>query len=204
MRKKYKKTIAFIGIDGSGKTTIMEEVEKELKKLGEESKPVYMGLGGNFTFPFLRGTMKFYSNIKYRQLNKIRKKELKQDNWRERGFFWVLVQYIELWTRWIKYKLFSKRKIILFDRFFYDGLVLTNEKNFHFFKKITPKPDICFMPVAPPEIIRERKDEASKENIKNFYKKAELLKKHFKIEVIDNTKLLEEVIKEVMEKIKNE
>lgn len=204
MTRKSKKTVVFIGIDGSGKTTTITKIKEELKKIGEESKVVYMGLGDNFTLPFLRKMLEFYSNIKYKQLNKIRKKELKKDNWRERKFFWILIQYIELWIRWIKSKIFSKEKIILFDRFFYDGLIFSNEKNFHFFKKFTPKPDVCFMLVAPPEIIIKRKNEASLKNIENFYKKAELLKKYFEIKTIDNTKSLEKTTKKIMDKIKNE
>ena len=42
------KTIAFIGIDGAGKTTVISEVARELEKVGLKSKRRYMGFGREY------------------------------------------------------------------------------------------------------------------------------------------------------------
>jgi len=93
---------------------------------------------------------------------------------------------------------------VLFDRFFFDGLFFAEGKNFKLFKRLTPKPDICFLLKVPAKIIMQRKDEAKEEEIKKFYKKANLISKYFPIKVLDNTRKINKVIDEIMIHIKNE
>ena len=207
------KTIAFIGIDGAGKTTIIKKVGKELKKKGISSEVFYMGLGRDIQFPLLKRLMGVYSNTRYkgkvitnRENKELRKEKVKQgarDNYRIRGFAWLFVQFIEFWTRWFKSRKHRKRNYVLFDRFFYDGLVFAEGGNFRFFKKFIPKLDKCFLIYAPSDVIRKRKKEASIKNIEEFYNKIKLISKYFDIEIIDNTQNLNRVVKEIINKIEN-
>ena len=114
--------IAFFGIDGCGKTTLIEETRKRLEKDFKNVEIVYMGLGNEFNFPGLKQIMKLLSFIKQR--DKKDEKTLRRYNFRKRSFLWVLGQYSEFWLRYRKAKKKSKNSVILFDRFFYDGLIL--------------------------------------------------------------------------------
>lgn len=193
-----KKLIAFIGIDGAGKTTIIDKTLKSLKENGIKCRRRYMGLGREYQLGFVEFLIKVY-----RKSKEISNKEIDSpSNYRERTFSWVAVQYLELWARYIRENL-RKEDVILFDRYFYDGLILGNKKAFSFFRRLTPRPTKCFLIYARPEIIRKRKKEAEIKDIKNFYKKVDELKKYFDIETIDNNKDLEKVIKKIVEKIKN-
>lgn len=194
------KTIAFIGIDGAGKTTILKGLLKKFEEENIKCGKRYMGLGREYQLKWIEFLIRIYHNNKK---NNYKKGKINiESNYRERSFFWVLVQYIELWARFIREKL-SKKKIVLFDRYFYDGLILGNKKAFSFFRKITPKPTKCFLIYASPQIIRKRKQEAEIKDIKKFYKKINELKKYFDIEVVNNNKDLEKVISKIKSKIKN-
>ena len=194
------KTIVFIGIDGAGKTSIIGDVLKRFEVEGISCKRRYMGLGREYQLKFMEFLIGKFHKRK-------RKKEIKnklgvESNYRERGFYWVLVQYLEFWARFIGEK-FSGKQIILFDRYFYDGLILGNEKTFNFFRRFTPRPTKCFLVYANPQIIRNRKREAEIKDIENFYRKIDKLKKYFDIEVIDNNKDFKVVVDKVVDKIKN-
>lgn len=193
--------IAFIGIDGAGKTTIIKQLGKKLKKDGEKYKIIYMGLGRNQHIPFLKTMMKTYAYLRYGK-NRENPKNRKWDNYRERSPFWVFVQFAEFWVRYINAKKYSKEYIIFFDRFFYDGLILGSATSSHIFRFFTPKIDRCFLISAPPEIIRKRKKEAEIGEIKKYYEKAKKLSHYLPIISIDNTKPLKEVTKNIYDEIK--
>jgi len=191
------KTIAFIGIDGSGKTTLIRRLMKELKNKRIKSVPIYMGLGRNYHTPFLERILEIYSKLKYKKSGlRIKTNPQIKDNYRIRGFFWIMVQYLELWVRYIS-SLFLDG-YVLFDRYFYDGLILSSERNFNFFKKITPAPTKAFLIYAPSAIIVKRKNEASEINVNEFYKRVEKLLKEFEIIKIDNSKPIKTSLKKIM------
>ncbi|MFW5890645.1 MAG: hypothetical protein ACOCUI_00325 [bacterium] len=196
-----RKTIAFIGIDGAGKTTIINEIEKILKKQGIKCKRRYMGLGREYDLRIIEKLIQIYRRLKRGKSDKRKSADLPGHNYRQRGFFWVAVQYLELWARHIKSR-FNKSEVTLFDRYFYDGLILTNRRSFNFFRFITPKPTKAFLLYSKPKVIRSRKKEARIKDIKEFYMRFNRLKSKFDIEIIDNNKNLKEVVKEIVKKIK--
>lgn len=198
---KRKPIVAFIGIDGAGKTTLIEQVGKKFKKDGDKYKVVYMGLGSNQHIPFLKTAMKLYARIRYGK-NRENPKNRKWDNYRERNPFWVLVQFTEFWIRYLRFKGYSKEYIIFFDRFFHDGLILGNPISFHIFRFFTPKIDKCFVISAPPEVIYGRKKEAGIKDIIKYYKKAKKLSHYLPMMFIDNTKPLKEVTGKIYREIK--
>ena len=193
------KTIAFIGIDGAGKTTVIDNVMKKLKGSGASCRRRYMGLGREYQLKFVESLI----SIHHKKRNK-KEKEIgaERSNYRERGFMWVLVQYVELWARFIREK-FRRCNVVLFDRYFYDGLILGNKKAFSFFRRFTPKPAKCFLICADSDVIRGRKKEAEIDDIEEFYKRAEKLNNYFDIKVIDNNQKLEKVVNKIVGEIKN-
>lgn len=196
------KTIAFIGIDGSGKTTVIREVCKGLKKRGKTCEVRYMGLGRDYAFPLMRTFSSWYSSFKHRP-KKSKDKEVKEfdrNNYRTRKLPWLLIQYLEFWTRFIKNK-FIRADYLLYDRYFYDGLILSNDTNFKLLKLITPKPQKCFLIHASSKVILKRKQEANADNINNFYKQAKKLGHYVDLEFVDNEKSLKTVVNEILGKV---
>ncbi len=193
------KTIAFMGIDGAGKTTLINEIEKSLRARGETPDIFYMGLGRDIRLPLLKHLMGRYSTKRY-NLNKSKSKRKDRDNYRPRSSKWLLVYSLELFLRYFLAK-FSRKKYVLFDRYFYDGLVFSSERDFRFLKRLFPRPDKCFLIYAPAKIIRSRKKEAPVKDITKFYERMDEISKHFNIEKIDNTRNLNLVKNEILEKI---
>jgi len=194
------KKIAFIGIDGSGKSALIKELEKLIEKDYGECHVVYMGLGKDMKIPFLKKLMKVYSKKKYGSESE-ESYHKSRDNLRDRSPLWLFVQYSEFWARYLGARKLQKDKIILFDRFFYDGLILGSNLSFSIFRHFTPVPNKCFLIKAPPKIIRERKDEASEEDIIKYYKKSKRVLKFFPIVEIDNTKNLKVVAREIYDMV---
>jgi thymidylate kinase len=201
--------IAFFGIDGSGKSTLLSEVKKKFEKEKKAKvKVVYMGLGGEFNLPFLKQIMKITSKRRYGKSGGV-KEELRKQNYRQRSFFWILGQYSEFWLRYLKAKKWLRKNseksgkdcVVLFDRYFYDGLILGSKASFNFFKHFTPQVDKSFLIQASPELIWKRKKEARPEEIKKYYKKSERLLTLFNITKINNVGPINNVVKKVWREI---
>jgi thymidylate kinase len=209
--KMRVKKIAFFGIDGSGKSTLLSEVKKKFEKEKKAKvKVVYMGLGSEFNLPFLKQIMKISSKRRYGR-SKVSQENLRKQNYRQRSFLWIFGQYSEFWLRYLKAKKWLRKNseksgkacVVLFDRYFYDGLILGSKASFNFFKHFTPKPDKSFLIQASPELIWKRKKEARPEEIKKYYKKAERLLRFFNIKKVDNVGPINNVVKKVWRDIQN-
>jgi thymidylate kinase len=139
--KKTKPMIAFIGIDGSGKTSLIQELSKKIQKQrNEKVEVIYMGLGKDSRLPLLQKMLEFYSKLRYKN-KKAQIKKSEKGNYRERNCFWLFIQYFDLWFRYRKAKKLSKGSVVFFDRFFYEGLILGTNKAFRIFKNFTPVPN---------------------------------------------------------------
>jgi len=66
-----KKIFCFFGIDGAGKTTIIQEIEKKIREEGYDCKTIYMGRAGNHKLPFIKKIIQIRSNrmLKKRKLS---------------------------------------------------------------------------------------------------------------------------------------
>jgi len=149
--------------------------------------------------------MGIYGKLKYKNKNVAKDgvvREGERDNYRIRNFQWLVAQYLDFWLRYLKARK-SKKDYVFFDRYFYDGLVFADGKNFNFFRKFIPKIDLCFLIHAPADVIIDRKKEANEKNVEDFYDKVEHIGKYFKIDKIDNTRDIDVVVEEILEKIKN-
>ena len=195
------KVLVFIGIDGAGKTTIINEVEQRLAQAGKRYRLEYMGLGRNYTVPAFGRALALYTRLKYRKKKKAHQERSVRDNYRIRGFAWVTVQYLELWSRYIRFRCKRDIDYVLCDRYFFDGLILSNTKTYKIFRKLTPRPAKSFLIQADPETIVGRKKEANEGNVIDFYDRVEKLKQDFPISVVNNDRELPLVVDEVMRDI---
>ena len=78
-------TIVFFGIDGSGKTTLINETKKRFENEGEKVKIIYMGLGSEHNMPLLKQIMKITSYFRYKG-KKGNTEEFRKQNFRQRSF----------------------------------------------------------------------------------------------------------------------
>ena len=108
-----KKSIAFIGIDGAGKSTLINNLKKRLEENGEHVRVYYMGIGKDIKMPFLKSLIKIYSSLKYKKGTKKENKktslERERDNYRERNFLWLAIQYIEFLARYLDSRRYLKK-----------------------------------------------------------------------------------------------
>jgi len=153
--------IALVGLDGSGKTAVSENLAGKIK---HGIFVQYMGWT-RFKNPIVQ----FYRRIKYRSgksaadnnqhsvSNQISKVSILQ----------AMVYYFELYTRYLLVFMRKNCCIIVYDRYFYDWLIRINNKFLKsVFKCITPTPDLIIFLTAPADILYSRKKEVSLHNLK--------------------------------------
>ncbi len=198
--------IVFLGIDGSGKTTLINKIKQSLENKNKKTKIVIMGWKKNFHLPFLTYAARIFVNLKrrhYKSKNEKYPDRYSKEFYKDRNLFFSIVYYLELWFRYIE-ALFSRNDYILFDRYFYERLAFMKGLKFKFFKLVTPKPDFCFVLKAPVETIWKRKKEVSKENIKRYYKKIQELSKEVPITKINTSGTIKKAYNQIKFYLKNE
>jgi len=161
-------SIAFIGPDGVGKTTICQGFQKRLEKFPFKKIFYYHG-----RFEFFPQLGKLYNRL-IAGGEGIKDKDIltskKVGNLR--ALLYLAYYGLEYFLGW-PWFLWAKIRgyIFIFDRYFYD--FFANErfpKLFLFISKIIPRPDLLFAINAKPELIYERKKELTIDEIKNQLK----------------------------------
>lgn len=156
--------ISFIGSDGSGKTTIINELPSYLKQKGVDCEVVYYHWRPGFVIKKDVSTEgERVSNPHEKAPYGIIKSFVK--------FMLINIDYISGYFFKVK-KETKEGKLVIFDRYYYDyyldkvryRLSLSNKiiKGFQF---MIPKPDMTFLLVGTPEVLYERKKEVSVEEI---------------------------------------
>ena len=210
--------ICFMGIDGTGKTTLSKELVKSLRERGIECKYVYARHTPIILKPFMRvGRLLFlrgenmfenysdYANTKRMAI--------------ERNSFlsWIYQQI--LWFDYF-FQVFFKVKIplifsknIVCDRYVYDTIItdLSMDMNYSENKTIRlldaifrffPKPDITFLIDAPEKIAYERKnDTPSIEYLRERRGTYLNVGNRYKMVILDGTKKLEELQCEIEKEV---
>ena len=222
-------TIALIGADGSGKTTIAKML---LESPPARMKYLYMGLNiesSNHALPTSR--LIFYLKLlKYKRKNKnlknIKLKNLSLHDIEEdrtidkRGklgaFARLANRMAEAWYRLFIAWIFQLRGyVVLYDRhYLFDASTnnlgseakdqrLTSKIHWWLLNNMYSKPDLTFLLYAPPEVLLERKGEGNIEYLKmrtdNFIKVGQRLKNFF---IIDATKPVDKIFTEILNKSK--
>lgn len=208
--------ICFMGMDGSGKTTLSNNLLKELGK--DSSKLIYVWCKFGQNGPFLKKILNLFSFIvlKPKKDKKIEdfpeKKEIKKNFFSKTYLYFLL--FIHNLEIILKITIPLRRgSIIICDRYIPDTLVdivlefgydydtaidLTNKLRF------VPQPDYSFYINISPENAFQRKKE---NNIKYLSKKKLLYdrySKQNKVEILDGTINIDELIKEISKTIRCE
>jgi len=172
--------ICFIGIDGSGKSTLSRYLYEVLKKRGYNVSYTWWLEGED---SLLRRMLRKISKSKHLNLkcndNANSSKVVHKDKSITTKIFRalypkiVLLDYLRfgIVKAWLP-KMIGRSEIIIFDRFFYDVIIalskefdFPNSKRARLFKlysKLLPNPDLIFIIDVPPKVSYLRKEEEIK------------------------------------------
>ena len=168
--------ICFLGMDGSGKTTLSRYLYEELRKRNYDVLYIWWLEGENSLFrEFLRKLKKFgksvYSpKVDQTECSRKRDKPIVTKLFRAVYPKFVLIDYLKfgIIKVWLP-RIVSKSKIIILDRYIYD-VILAISKEFSYsypkmirllkiYSKLLPSPDLIFTVDVPPEVAYSRKKE---------------------------------------------
>ena len=148
----YAPLIAFIGTDGSGKSTMTKKINSIFSKNGFESKYVYMG----WNEPIL--PVDFFSKLLHRFLGTGKKgngkEESKKSLYRQALYFSAdLFVLFEMYLRYVLKILPSRKlgRIVFSDRYAYDRILYRHSSGFArwFLLNLFPKPSYTFQYCSP-------------------------------------------------------
>lgn len=159
--------IAFMGNDGSGKTTLSWQIHKFFIGLGFET--IYKH---EYEYAILGF---FFRLVGRKKIDKSRKEMLVQKKRSVTYTLWPLLVWFDLMLQYLYYRIFKRRAVILLDRYPYDQYM--SFKYLGILTKFTewlylhfPKPDIHMVLTVSPEIAYQRKKGTHGYSI-SFYKK---------------------------------
>jgi thymidylate kinase len=213
---KRGKIICFIGIDGSGKTTLAKFLVTELQKRGKRISYIY----GRYEPRLIRFIMSFAKMIFFRKkdmfddytdYSKTKKNAIKNHLWLaaiyQRA---LLLEYYIQFTYRIGIPLYISKKNVVFDRYIFDTIVTDLAIDFNYSADdidriltsifhVFPLPDVLFMIDVPVETAFKRKNDVPSidyllerrliyQNIGSKYNAI----------IIDGTKSLEEIKNQVV------
>lgn len=213
-------TVALVGGDGCGKTTIARLLESSLPWPG---RYLYMGtsvISSNAALPTSRLVRALKLRCMERDEASTGSQGLLTDHLhygdRERGILWVAARFLnrmaEAWWRQLLSIIYRVQgKVVIFDRHFLfqcedrhnTGVSLLFERLEHWFlARIYPRPDLVIFLDAPPEVLCSRKGDATREQLEEQRQTIlENLKMVRNSVHIDAGRPLETVLEEVREKI---
>jgi thymidylate kinase len=215
-------TVAFIGPDGAGKTTVAHEVKQ---RLGRPSTYMYMGVNWEASDHLLWST---------RLMQRLRRKGAATSGYRGPSA-WdetppplgrrVLVagwsglalanRLAEEWYRqFLAWRCVRRGVIVIFDRHFFpdyfaDDIAAPNRslgRRLHGFllDRVYPKPDVLLYLDAPPEMLFERKGEGTIESLERRRQDYLGLARHVRHFItIDASRPLDQVVKEATQAIES-
>jgi thymidylate kinase len=179
--------ITFLGVDGSGKTTTINNVKEFVESTGRKIKTVYMGRWGGFLIPI----HKIFKSKKERKIslsmNEVEEKHMQKNfkfyfNLFIRDCFYILEYSLRYFFRILPFRIM--RKNIICDRYVYDLLLMKNKtKLLELFVKLYPKPKQVFILYNDPKILFKRKKEL---NVKELERQQNILFK-FKNKILIKT-----------------
>jgi thymidylate kinase len=197
IKKKY--IIAFLGVDGSGKTTSIKNLHSFLEKNNIKNEIGNLGVYHDRT-----KFMKLLSKFVKKEKNKRKAVHKLNINYTKKSTIKNIIRIIDIYLRYKKTLKKAKKnnsKIIIFDRYFYD-IILQSKLDIisKILLKIIPKPNKLFFLTGDTKRIYERKKE------RNIIVLTEQIIK-FKKEIVHLSNFKEiktETKKQTIDEIKNE
>jgi len=207
-------TIYIAGSDGSGKTTILKDIENKIISNGNKTRHIWLR-SPKITSKPLMAYCRFVGLTKYKTIDGFRYG--KHEFYKSAFVSWIfpILQLIDFKIKWqLERKKIKSNEVVIFDRFSLDTLadlmVDTHRMDLHkswigkqFIKAIPQNTKIVILKVDE-NIIRDRKkdtlhDELLKDKV-NIY---QLLSKDLNIKVIENNKDYTIALKETFNFILN-
>lgn len=201
--------VCFIGIDGSGKTTLSKLFVDELKSRGRASRYVYGRFLPRIVAPFFKIASSSILRGKDPQSHyhaRLKNKRQMLSNPIISEFYVVSILFDQILQILLKVYLPSilKREVIVCDRYFFDTVILDiavpcgldNDDIIQLIRRylpLFPKADIVFLVDVPPRTAYQRKKEMSRVRLEQLSKTYLHVAKHFSATVIDGTKNLSEL-----------
>ena len=208
--------ICFIGIDGTGKTTLANELVVRLNQHNINAKYVWSRFEPQFVRPLLLIDKTLFHQNKttdegYKRYSSSRRKFLRRPIIRNFYEFILLFDYsIQLFFK-IRIPLMNNINIVT-DRYYFDTLVdlnvnlaYSNKKLagiFNFFKRLNPDPDIVFLVDIPEKIAFERKNDVP--SIEYLYERRQSyinISKQYSMIALDGTEQLETLHSLIWQKV---
>ena len=183
---KYPLVISFMGVDGSGKTTLSKKLKKNFKQ------SVYLHLK-----PYI--------------LFKDKRKVIKNPHKKKKSFFITSIIRFLSWL--ISYKVYfftnKDKKLYIFDRYAHDILIDPLRYKHNLPKKLTrfilnffPRPNLWIFVNPSLKIIKSRKQELSDSELKRQIKEYSIFFKNKKNVLILNTNIqINTLIKKIKKKL---
>ena len=163
--------IAFMGNDGSGKTTIIHLLRKRLVQEGR--KVIYIP---GYDHLFLDQFKRLYQKLTGANSDKLHRlyDDISKPKANKLFYLWPYFVFVDCLCLWIRYRL-KFRKIVLFDRYFYDYVVSFQHlrvktwlEEFLFLR--LPRPKNSFIIDVSAQIAYHRKKDTHKGRL-DYYKK---------------------------------
>lgn len=205
------KIIALSGVDGCGKTSVINELRKALSGQGRESRHVWLRYNHYLT-KFLLALCRFLGFTKYENIDGVRIGYHEFYRSKIISYLFILLTYLDtfiatLVTIYIP-AVFS-HKVIICDRWIFDIMVDLEvdtgigfiQENFlsKVFKRMIPKGARCFLIQRDQlELIKARKESVLD---KNFLKRLELYQRHSidpLICVVNNSRSIRDAVNQIM------
>jgi len=182
-----------MGVDGSGKSTLIKRLNKKLKRSYKKIKNLHLR-----PYFFLTDTSTVNINPHAKQMRSKFASLIKI-------FIWLFMYRIFFFIN-----LNKKNQLIIFDRYAHDLLIDKIRYRFFLSKKLTqfilnlfPKPHLWIFLKAPISLIEKRKKELSNKELKRQMKEyINFSKKQKNMIVIDTSKKIEKSILLIVRKIK--
>lgn len=210
--------ICFIGIDGSGKTTLAKSVGEALSTKGNNFTYVWASIDARLLKPFMKIGRSLFAKGKSKEKDYPGFSMEKRKRFSKHRIlflpykFLLFLDYAPQVFRKVVFPLLRGRRLVS-DRYVYDtvinmGLNMKYDspkvvRSIKSFLSIFPRPDITFLIDVPEEVAFSRKDEILAieylEERRYIYLE---IAKAFNMPILDGTKSLDVLIQEVLEKIR--
>ena len=202
--KKQSTVICLIGVDGSGKSTLIELLSKRVEEFFDKLECTTQKLYFGWT-PFLPTTTlisKILKKKKYSIVKEMNKSEKTFSVVQELMLFYYYIEYLSKYLFTVFPQRFGKN-VVLIDRYFYDMYVhysyAKNSKIFSFLMKWYPQPDYTFFLDVPVSVLDARKDEMTVEELTLHRKRYQELQSQLHLPIINTEKSLEECVDQILE-----